>query len=38
LIRKAPAGAGAVTSTATLTTFATSMLNAHGRGSGVHFC
>ncbi|MEE2830298.1 MAG: aspartate dehydrogenase domain-containing protein [Myxococcota bacterium] len=38
LIRKAPAGAGAVTSTATLTTFATSMLEAHGQGSGVHFC
>jgi len=38
LIRKAPAGAGAVTSTATLTTFATSMLGAHGQGAGVHFC
>ena len=38
LIRKAPAGAGAVTSTATLTTFATSMLGARDQGPGVHFC
>jgi len=38
LIRKAPAGAGAVTSTATLTTFVTSMMGAHSRGAGVHFC
>jgi aspartate dehydrogenase len=38
LIRSSPAGAGAVTSSATLTTFATSMTSAGGRGSGVHFC
>ena len=38
LVRKAPAGAGAVTSIATLSTFAASMLGAHGRGAGVHFC
>ena len=38
LIRRAPAGAGAVTSIATLTTFANSMLGARDRGPGVHFC
>jgi len=38
LIRSSPAGAGAVTSSATLTTFASSMTSARGRGAGVHFC
>ena len=38
LIRKSPAGAGAVTSTATFDSFLASMLKAHGKGSGVHFC
>ena len=37
LQRRSPAGAGAVTSTATLTTFLTSMLKAQGLGAGVHF-
>jgi len=37
LIRESPAGAGAVTSTATLKTFLTSMLTARDAGSGLHF-
>ena len=37
LIRESPAGVGAVTSTATLTTFLTSMLGSQGDGDGVHF-
>ena len=38
LIRKSPAGAGAVTSTATFDSFLRSMNRAHGQGSGIHFC
>jgi len=38
LIRKSPAGAGAVTSSATFDTFLMSMLRAHGQKSGIHFC
>ena len=38
LIRRAPAGAGAVTSIATLTTFSNSMMAAKDQGPGVHFC
>ena len=38
LVRRAPAGAGAVTSVATLTSFAQSMLGARDQGTGVHFC
>jgi aspartate dehydrogenase len=37
LQRRSPAGAGAVTSTATLTTFLISILKARGMGAGVHF-
>ena len=37
LIRSSPAGAGAVTSTATLTSFFKSMLRAEGSGNGVYF-
>ena len=37
LIRSSPAGAGAVTSTATLTSFLKSMLLARDAGNGVHF-
>jgi aspartate dehydrogenase len=38
LIRKSPAGAGAVTSSATFDSFLASMLRAHGKGTGMHFC
>ena len=38
LLRESPAGVGAVTSTATLTTFLNSMLQSIGKGDGVHFC
>ena len=38
LIRKSPAGAGAVTSSATFDSFLSSMLKAYGKGSGIHFC
>ncbi len=38
LIRRSPAGAGAVTSTATLSSFLGSLRQAHGRGPGLHFC
>lgn len=38
LVRNSPAGVGAVTSTATLTTFLNSMITARDRGNGVHFC
>ena len=38
LIRKSPAGAGAVTSSATFDSFLASMLRATGRGCGLHFC
>ena len=38
LIRKSPAGAGAVTSSATFDTFLASMLKATGKGAGLHFC
>ncbi len=38
LLRESPAGAGAVTSTATLTTFCNSMFQSVGQGDGVHFC
>jgi len=38
LIRKSPAGAGAVTSSATFDTFLMSMLQAVGKGQGLHFC
>ena len=37
LIRKSPAGAGAVTSTATLTSFLTSMILSKDEGDGVFF-
>lgn len=37
LIRESPASVGAVTSTATLTTFLESMIAAKGFGSGIHF-
>lgn len=37
LNRESPAGAGAVTSTATLTSFLTSALGSQGRGDGVYF-
>ena len=38
LIRKSPAGAGAVTSSATFDTFLASMMRATGQGVGLHFC
>lgn len=38
LIRKSPAGAGAVTSSATFDTFLASMIRATGQGTGLHFC
>ena len=38
LIRKSPAGAGAVTSSATFDTFLASMIRATGKGAGLHFC
>lgn len=38
LIRKSPAGVGAVTSSATFDSFLASMLRAQGRGVGLHFC
>lgn len=38
LIRKSPAGAGAVTSSATFDTFLASMIRATGQGPGLHFC
>ncbi len=38
LIRKSPAGAGAVTSSATFDTFLASMIRATGHGAGLHFC
>jgi predicted dinucleotide-utilizing enzyme len=38
LIRRSPAGAGAVTSSATFDSFLASMVRAHGKGTGVHFC
>ena len=37
LIRRSPAGVGAVTSTATLTSFLNSTLKARDAGDGVHF-
>ena len=37
LVRKSPAGAGAVTSSATFTTFLKSMLASNDQGSGIHF-
>ena len=38
LIRKSPAGAGSVTSSATFDTFLASMIRATGQGVGLHFC